>query len=146
MPIILDISIAIFVFLELLNVCILYFAPSFNKGNGVAIFSEWEKSKQVETSHLFAKYMANWVAGTKLIFIALLAIIFFTGSEIVKVHSVVGLLITVPTYYFGLHPIITKLDKLGEIKPKGYSKTLGFMILGFLVMFVVALIAYYLTK
>ena len=39
--------------------------------------------------------------------------------------------------------IIKELDSLNKINPKGYSKTLGLMISGFLLMFSTALILYF---
>ncbi|MGD9676953.1 MAG: hypothetical protein AB7V16_01135 [Vulcanibacillus sp.] len=137
---VLDISIIIFVIMETANVCILYFAPDSRLGNGVAVFNHWESSKKNEDTHLFASYMTNWVAGTKLIFIMLLLVVLFTGSEITKIFTVVVMILSITTYFWRLHPIVKKLDKKGQITPAGYSKTLGFMIAGFLIMFTLALI------
>ncbi len=139
---ILDISIIIFVIMETANVCILYFAPDSRLGNGVAVFNEWENSKKDDSSHLFARYMAYWVAGTKLIFIVLLLVVLFTGTEATKLYAVGAMVFSIATYFWKLHPIVKKLDKMGEITPKGYSKTLGMMIAGFLIMFSAALIIY----
>ncbi|MGD9676932.1 MAG: hypothetical protein AB7V16_01020 [Vulcanibacillus sp.] len=137
---VLDISIIIFVIMETANVCILYFAPDSPLGNGVAVFNHWESSKEDEDTHLFASYMTNWVAGTKLIFIMLLLVVLFTGSEITKIFTVVVMILSIATYFWRLHPIVKKLDRKGQITPAGYSKTLGFMIAGFLIMFTLALI------
>lgn len=140
---ILDISIIIFLIMESANICILYFAPDSKLGNGVAIFDHWEDSKKDENSHLFASYMTNWVAGTKLIFIVLLLVILIVGNEMTKIFGVVAMIISIASYFFRLHPIIKKLDAKGQITPKGYSKALGYMITGFLVMFSGALILYF---
>ena len=137
---ILDISIIIFIVLEMANVCILYFAPDSRKGNGVAIFNQWEKSKEDEASHLFARYMTYWVAGTKLIFIFLLLVILLTANEWTKICTLVVMILSVASYYWKLHPIVKALDQKDEITPKGYSKTLGFMIAIFMSMFVLALV------
>jgi len=118
---ILDLSIIIFIFFEIANVCILYFVPDSKKGNGVAVFNQWEKSKDDETSHLFARYMTYWVAGTKLIFILLLLVIFLTANEWTKICTLVVMIVSIASYYWRLHPIIKKLDQKGEITPKGYS-------------------------
>lgn len=139
---ILDIAITLFIILESANVYILYFAPSSKYGNGVAVFNEWEKSKQDVNTHLFSKYMINWVAGTKLIFIVLLLVILLTGGETTKLYAVFAMILSIATYFWKLHPIIKELDDNGEITPKGYSKVLGYMIAGFLTMFSVALIVY----
>lgn len=53
------------------------------------------------------------------------------------------MILSIATYFWKLHPIIKKLDKMGKISPKGYSKTLGRMIAGFLVMFSISLIAFF---
>ncbi len=139
---ILDISIIIFIILEFSNVIILYYKPEFKYGNGVAVFKQWEKSKENDNEHLFAKYMTNWVAGVKFIFIAILVAILFTGNETTKFWSIITIIISITTYYFKLHPIIKKLDANDQIVPKGYSKTLFLMITGFLLMFSAALIVY----
>ncbi len=139
---ILSIAITIFIVLESLNVMILYFHPDFKYGNGVAVFKSWEVSKQDEVMHLFARYMANWVAGTKLIFIVLLLVILLTGTAVTKLWAVVAMILSIATYFWKLHPIIKTLDAKGEIQPAGYSKTLGFMIGSFMFMFTAALIVY----
>lgn len=135
----LNISIIIFIIMETANVIILYFAPDSRRGNGVAVFKHWERAKADEDTYLFASYMTNWVAGTKLIFILLLIVILLTANEMAKVFSVVVMLASIATYYWRLHPIITKLDQKGQINPSGYSRTLCFMIAGFLTMFAIAL-------
>lgn len=140
---ILSISILVFIVLESLNVMILYFAPNFKYGNGVAVFNAWEKSKEDSGLHLFAKYMTNWVAGTKLIFISLLVVVLLTGTELTKLYAVIAMIISIATYFWKLHPVIKELDSRGEITPAGYSKQLGIMIMGFLCMFLLALILYF---
>ncbi len=125
--------------MEMANVCILYFTPDSRKGNGVAIFNQWEKSKEDETSHLFARYMTYWVAGTKLIFIFLLLVILLTANEWTKICTLVVMIVSIASYYWKLHPIIKKLDQKGEITPKGYSQTLGFMIATFMILFTLVL-------
>lgn len=92
---------------------------------------------------LFAHYMAYWVAGEKLIFIFLLMVVVLTGSETTRVWAVVAMILSIATYFWKLHPIIRELDSMGKISPKGYSKALGLMIGGFLVMFSVALALYF---
>ncbi len=139
---ILNIAISIFIVLESLNVIILYFAPDFKQGNGVSVFKQWDKSKNDEAHHLFAKYMANWVAGSKLIFIALLIVILFNGDETLKFYSLIVMIISIASYFWKLQPIIRKLDEMNEIEPKGYSYTLSKMISGFMLMFGVACLLY----
>ncbi len=139
---ILDIAIIIFVIMETGNICILYFAPDSRLGNGVAVFDNLAESKEDENMHLFARYMTCWVAGTKLIFIVLLLVILFTGSEITKIWGVGAMILSIASYFWKLHPIMKKLDHNGKVTPKGYSKALDGMIIGFMLMFSGALIAY----
>lgn len=139
---ILDIAIIIFCIMELGNVLILYFKPDSKLGNGVAIFDAWRDVKEDKNLDLFAHYMAYLVADVKLIFIFLLLVVLLTGNETTKIWAVVAMIISIATYFWKLHPIIKKLDSLNKISPKGYSKTLGLMISGFLLMFSTALILY----
>ena len=139
---ILDIAIIIFCIMELGNVLILYFKPDSKLGNGVAVFDAWKDVKENKNLDLFVHYMAYWVAGVKLIFIFLLLVVLLTGNEITKIWAVVAMIISIATYFWKLHSIIKKLDSLNKINPKGYSKTLGLMISGFLLMFSTALILY----
>lgn len=139
---ILNTVIKIFIVMESINVYILYFAPHSQLGNGIGVFNEWFKSQEDENSQLFAKYLVNWVAGTKLIFIMLLVVILNFGNEQTKLYTVIAMIISILTYFWRLHPIIKKLDSKGEITPKGYSKALFGMISGFIAMFTIALIVY----
>ena len=58
-----------FILLEFSNVLALYFAPGSKYANAVGVFSAWEKSKQDPEIHDFVRYLVNWVAGAKLIFL-----------------------------------------------------------------------------
>lgn len=141
---ILDIIIIAFCLMELSNVFILYFKPKFKYGNGIAVFDSYEDSEKDESMHLFVKYLKNWVANVKLIFIVLLFVIVFKGSDELKVYATIVLILSIFVYYISLHPLIKKLDQMGKISPKGYSKTLFLMITGFICMFTLGLIAYFL--
>ncbi len=138
----LNISIILFIILELFNVIILYFYPDSKRGNGVAIFKQYHKNKNDKNNYLFTKYLINWIAGTKIIFIALLIVILLNGTEQLKLHSLVALIISISTYYIKLYPIIKKLDINNEINPKGYSKNLTLMITGFIIIFIINIIMY----
>lgn len=140
---ILDISIVFFLIMEVTNVLILYFVPHTKVGNGVGVFNSLEQSKQDEDMHYFVKYLINWVAGAKFIFIVLLLVILLMGDDSIKVMGVVAMLISISSYFFRLSPIIKKLDKRGMITPKGYSKALDGMIIGFLIIFAGALALYF---
>ena len=68
---ILRVVIIVFLVLEAANVVTLYFFPEAKYANGVGVFKAWEKSKRDPEIHNFVRYLVNWVAGTKLIFILL---------------------------------------------------------------------------
>ena len=139
---ILDIAIIVFVIMEAANVIILYFFSDSRLGNGVAVFNTWFNAKNQKDMELFAKYMTNWVAGTKLIFIVLLLVILLTAENNTKFFAVLAMVLSIATYYFRLNSIIKKLDVMGEITPMGYSKTLWWMITGFIVLFSSSAILY----
>ncbi len=139
---ILNIAIIIFIVLEFSNVIILYFFPNCRFGNGVAIFKSYKELQKDKNSMLFAKYMKNWVAGTKLIFILLLFIILIAGNDLLKIHSFIVMIISISSYYIGLHPIIKELDDNDMINPKGYSKRLFLLITSFVLLFLLSLIIY----
>lgn len=141
---ILNTVILIFVVLELMNVIILYFKPDFPHGNSMLAFKGWQKSQENENTRLFANYLVKWVANCKLIFVVLLLVIVLFGSDTIKVLGIAASILSIGAYFITLHPIIKKLDALGEISPKGYSKTLAFMIAGFMLMFAVGLIIHFL--
>ena len=73
--------------MESANVAILYFFPGSRLGNGVGVFNAFHSSGS-EEQRLFASYLVNWVAGVKLIFIFLLAVILIIGTEQVKLWAV----------------------------------------------------------
>lgn len=135
----LSIAILIFIIMESANVAILYFWPSSQMGNGVGVFNAFH-NRESDEQRLFTSYLVNWVAGVKLIFIFLLAVILVIGTEQVKLWAVVAMILSIATYFWRLHPTIKKLDAMGCITPKGYSKALGWMITGFMLMFTAALV------
>ncbi|MBI9014825.1 MAG: hypothetical protein JEZ08_21530 [Clostridiales bacterium] len=137
---IISIAMCIFIVLELMNVTMLYFNPGSKLGNGIGVFNAWEQSQKNEAVHALVKYLVYWVAGTKLIFIGLLLVILFTGSELTQTLSAVVLILSILSFYWRLYPIIKGLDQQEQISPKGYSKTLGIMIACFILMFSVALV------
>lgn len=140
---ILNIAIIIFIIMESLNVLVLYFNPKTVVGNGVGVFNGFHKAQKEENERLFVKYLINWVANAKAIFIILLIIILFTGTEILKLYACIGMVLSIALYFITLHPIIKKLDEQNMITPKGYSKGLAIMIASFMVMFSIAIIVYF---
>ncbi|QEN04739.1 hypothetical protein EW093_08465 [Thiospirochaeta perfilievii] len=139
---ILSIVIIVFLVLELLNVIMLYKTPGTKRGNGLGVFKAFEKSKEDKEVFELVTYLINWVAGTKLIFIVLLIGILITGSDETKVFSVIALIFSILTFFTRLYPSIKKMDGEGQITPAGYSKTLGMMIISFIVVFFIAVIIF----
>lgn len=137
---ILQIGILVFTLIECGNVIMLYFNPGTQIANGIGVFNAWEKSKQDNKVHDLVKYLVNWVAGAKLIFIMMAIVVIIFGNYLTQVFTVVALILSILSFYWRLFPMIKKMDKEGEITPKGYSKTLGIMITSFILGFVVVLI------
>ncbi|MCP4417425.1 MAG: hypothetical protein GY805_12445 [Chloroflexi bacterium] len=125
--------------LEGLNVLTLCFNPGSQVGTGVGVSTAREKSKSDPEMHQFVRYLVFWVAGAKLIFIALLIVILLTAGEVTQLLTVVAMIASILSFFWRLFPIIKSLDGEGHISPSGYSKTLAMMITGFIGMFAIAL-------
>lgn len=134
------IVIAIFLCLETGNILILYFMPDSKLANGMGAFRAWEKSKEDPEIHGLTSYLVNWVAGTKLIFIGLLALLLFTADQQALLLTAAVMAVTISSFYWRLFPQIRKMDREGQIEPPNYSKTLGWMILGFIALFLAAIL------
>ena len=129
-----------FLVLEAANVATLYFFPGSKYANGVGVFNAWEKSKSDPEIHSFVKYLVNWVAGTKLIFILLLIVILLTGDDQTLTYTAAALIISIASFFWRLFPLIRKMDREGQISPQKYSTVLGWMIAVFILVFLVAFI------
>jgi hypothetical protein len=134
------IVILVFMALEFSNVLALYFAPGSKYANAVGVFSAWEKSKQFPEIHDFIQYLVNWVAGAKLIFLLLLAVILLFADIDTLRMSLLALAIATASFYWRLFPLIRKLDKAGNIQPRNYSWVLGVMIGFFIIVFMTAML------
>ena len=134
------IAIVLFIIIETLNIATLYFKPELKVGNGIGVFKAFEASKQYPEIHDLIKYLINWVAGTKLIFICLLIVILFTGTDLTKYLAVIALILSILSFYWRLYPMMKTMDQKDQLSPKGYSKTLGIMITSFILVFVAAAI------
>ena len=130
------IVILLFILLELSNVLALYFAPGSKYANAVGVFAAWEKSKQYPEIHDFIRYLVYWVAGAKLIFLMLLAVVFLFIDVDRQRMSLLALAIATASFYWRLFPLLRKMDKAGQINPQNYSITLGFMVLIIVAVFV----------
>ena len=128
-----------FLILEATNVVTLYFFPGSKYANGVGVFKAWEKSKRDPEIHNLVKYLVNWVAGTKLIFILLLIVILYTADGQTLIFTGVALVISISSFFWRLFPLIRKMDRDDQIDPKNYSAVLGWMILGFILIFLTAI-------
>jgi hypothetical protein len=127
-----------FIFLEFSNVLVMYFAPGSKYANAVGVFSAWEKSKQDPEIHNFIRYLVFWVAGVKLIFLLLLAVIFIYADKEIQRLSLVALALATASFYWRLFPQIRKMDQNGQITPRNYSAVLGIMIFAFIAFFLIA--------
>jgi hypothetical protein len=127
MPVLLWVFV-IFALLEMMNVAVLYGAPGSRKANGVGVFTAWEKSKADPEVHLLVRYLVYWVAGVKVIFLALLAVIVATGTERTKTAAGAVLAVSVAVFFWRLYPLARRADAAGAMRPTGYSRTLGIMI------------------
>jgi hypothetical protein len=129
-----------FLILEATNVLALYFFPDSKLANSVGVFKAWEKSKGDPEIHNFVKYLVNWVAGTKLIFILLLIVILYIADEQTLVLTSAALVISITSFFWRLFPLIRRMDHDGQIDPKNYSAVLGWMIFAFILVFLTAII------
>ena len=129
------IVIAGFLLMEVANVAALYLFPDSKLANSVGVFNAWEKSKADPEIHNFVKYLVNWVAGTKLIFILLLAAILITADEQILLLTGIALILSIAVFFWRLFPMIRRMDRDDQISPKNYSSVLGWMILGMIIAF-----------
>ncbi|MDX1357557.1 MAG: hypothetical protein R3232_01875 [Clostridia bacterium] len=141
---ILQIGILIFALIETGNILMLYFSPGSKMGNGVGVFNAWEDAQKDDRMRPFVTYLVNWVAGAKLIFIMMALVVIIFGNRTTQLFTVVALIISILSFYWRLFPSIKKMDAGGEITPKGYSKTLGYMITGFIAGFIIILVVSFL--
>jgi len=63
------------------------------------VFKAWEKSKADPEIHDLVKYLVNWVAGTKLIFISLLIVILIVADDRTVVFARIALVISITSFF-----------------------------------------------
>jgi len=126
--------------LESTNVIALYFFPESRYANSVGVYKAYEQSKQDPVVHDFVRYLVNWVAGTKLIFLLLLLVILFTADTEGLFFTGLAMAVAVSSFFWRLFPLVRRMDREGQIEPAGYSKLLGVMIAAMALIFVVATI------
>ena len=129
-----------FLCLEATNVIALYLFPGSKYANAVGVFKAWEKSKTDPEIHNFVKYLVNWIAGTKLIFIFLLIAILIFADQSTLIFTGIALVISISTFFWRLFPLVRAMDHNGQIEPKNYSLALGWMIGGFILIIGIAVI------
>jgi hypothetical protein len=129
-----------FVLLEGSNVAALYFMPESKKANAMGVFKAWEQSKQDPAVHDLVRYLVNWVAGTKLMFLALLVVILLTADAEGLFYTGIAMVIAISSFFWRLFPLARKMDREGQLDPAGYSSLLGLMIAGMLLIFLVAIV------
>lgn len=132
------IVILVFMLLELSNVFALYFYPGSKYANAVGVFSAWEKSKQYPDIHDFVRYLVYWIAGAKLIFILLLAVVVVFSDLNSQRMSLLVLAVATASFFWRLFPLIRTLDMKGQVEPRNYSVVLGVMIFVFIAAFITA--------
>jgi hypothetical protein len=126
--------------MEFANVMALYFNPDTKQFNGMGVFKAWHNIKDDEQYGDLARYLVNWVAGAKLIFLALLIVILCFGSHQVKVMSCAVMILSIASFFWRLFPLIKKIDLEGMIDPQNYHKTLAIMIASIMGLFLTAFI------
>ena len=135
---VLRVLVGLFLLLETANVVALYVRPDTQRFNAVGVFVGWQDSRSDRDTHDFVRYLVFWVAGTKLIFIALWLVILLTAGPVTQVAASAVMIPAIATYYWRLHPLARDLDRRGKLQPRGYSTTLAVMIAGMLGAFTVA--------
>jgi len=117
-----------FLMLEISNVFVLYFIPNSKQVHGMGMFLAWEKSKSDPDVHNLMRYLSMWVASSKLIMVILLIVILIWGSKQLLTIAGFAMVLSMLPFYFGLFPIMKRMDERDQVEPKGFSLRLGFTI------------------
>ncbi len=117
-----------FLLLEISNAFVLFFIPDSKQVHGMGMFPAWEKSKSDPDIHNLMRYLTIWVAGSKLIIIALLIVILAQGNKQLVTIAGFTMVVSMLPFYFGLFPTMKKIDDNDQVDPKGFSMRLGFTI------------------
>ena len=117
-----------FLLLEISNVFVLFFTPNSRQVHGMGMFPAWEKSKSDPDVHNLMRYLTLWVAGSKLILIALLIVILVWGGKQLTLIVGFALAVSMLPFYWGLFPAMKKIDERNQVEPQGFSMRLGFTI------------------
>lgn len=117
-----------FLLLEISNVFVLFFKPDSRQVHGMGMFPAWEKSKSDPDIYNLMHYLTIWVAGSKLILIALLVVILIWGSQQLATIAGFALVLSMLPFYWGLSPAMKRIDERDQVDPRGFSTRLGFTI------------------
>lgn len=143
---ILQIVISVFLVLEVLNILVLYRKPEMKEGNGLGIFKVLDEIEPGNQVHQLIRYLTNWIANAKFIFVSLGIVVVIFGDEVVQFHAALALAFSIMMFYITLYPILKKLDQEGQLAIKGYSKTLAYTILSFFLTFITGVVIYLITS
>ncbi|GAB4533805.1 MAG: hypothetical protein Fur0018_23380 [Anaerolineales bacterium] len=132
------IIILLFILLETGNVLSLYFWPENPYANGVGVFRAWQKSQSDPEMQRFARYMVNWVAGSKLIFLFLLVLILLRADAATLRLTAAAMALAIASFFWRLYPLIRQMGQAGELDPPRYDRTLAGMIAGMVAVFLLA--------
>ena len=143
---ILQVVISVFLLLEVLNILVLYRKPSMKEGNGLGIFKVLDDIEPGNQVHHLIRYLTNWIANAKFIFVALGIVVIIFGDEVVQFHAALALAFSIMMFYFTLYPILKKLDEEGQLAVRGYSKTLAYTILSFFLTFIAGIVIYLIQR
>lgn len=134
-PLFLQVVVGVFLALEAANVAALYLAPGSPRANAVGPFAGWHDSMADPDLHRFVRYLVYWVAGTKLIFLALWLVILLAAPVRTQVIASAVMVPAIATFYWRMYPIVRDLGRRGKVVPRGYARNLGLIIAAFAVAF-----------
>lgn len=125
-----QVTLLVFVTIETLSMLELYFLQDKPMFNGVGIFSGWEKSKSDPEVHRLVRYLANWLAGVKMIVVGLVLVLVFMVPENTMLLGTIALTIAIGSFYWRLCPMLRAADAAGQVTPRGHAKRLSMMVAG----------------
>jgi hypothetical protein len=135
----LRIAVIAFMALELVNVAALYFAPGSTRFNAIGVVRAWAASADQPEQRELLAYLAEWVAGVKLIVLGLLGVLVWAADERLLRLAVLVLVATTASFYWRMFPRIRRMDAAGQLEPRGYARTLGLMVGSFMAGLLLAL-------
>jgi hypothetical protein len=71
----------------------------------------------------------------------LFIVILFTADEQTLILAGAALALSIASFFWRLFPLIRKMDREEQIEPKRYSAVLGWMIMAFIMVFLVAIVS-----